>query len=225
MSSRMPGIEHCRRHKSNRSRPINFPKPNVSQQVMKKVVTFQSIVSTCSQNLQSFSQPFIDQLSLYLPKYYSTEKRVNTYSSDYNPSQDELDLMLPLETDETFFSLQRVMHRGQTICTEEYNNTKATTTNNHCIRSDRHKYYIVKKIIKCSKSGVINLICCELIRCTKLPLNRNVSITNTNFMYIHTFSKISSKLTKLSLTEFYEHATYATIGNTNYVFNIFNKHL
>ena len=28
MSSRMPGIEHCRSHKSNRSRPINFPKPN-----------------------------------------------------------------------------------------------------------------------------------------------------------------------------------------------------
>lgn len=188
---------------------------NVSQQVIKKMVTYQSIVSSCSSNLEHCSQRFLNTLSSYLPKLFSILPNCKMFASQFIPSDTESAL---LSSSEQFKEYQRITLNSQSICTKRYNTTKATSTINHCIRTIKGRFYIVQRIVELT-NGEILLLVNELLNPKKVCLRSNVQ-----FSYVFTFLKIST-LSKLPLSEFSELVTYTTVNHINYIFILFNKHL
>ena len=127
---------------------------------MKKCLTYQSVVSTYDNNTTgNFSQRFIKNLHSYLPKLCPTELKVT--SCDYIPTQEELSFFGTVDESETFLSLQRVRAKGQTICTKHYNDHKATSTNNHCIKTEKSKFFVITKILPVCPPKVGEFACLD----------------------------------------------------------------
>ena len=209
---------------------------NVSQQVANKILSLVSVISECSRSLAHRSQPFLEQFQTYFPKLASIvcrcENKVNSLATEYDPTEEELSLLQklgPIEEGETFESLKRVACRNQVLCTKDYNDTKAPTTINHCILTEKkNDFNLIIKIIRFTKSRRVILFCRKLLNCCKLPLYDTDLVSTRNnvyFPYIYTYSKESNNLNTLSLDEFSELATYVTFDNINYAFKIFNRHM
>ena len=162
---------------------------NVTQQVMRKCLTYQSVVSTCNNKNINFSQLFLKNLNSYLPKLSPIDFNVNSLALEYIPKADELALFGTVGDNETFSLLQRVCCKGQIICTIDYNQTKAKLTNNHCIKTEKNRYYVIEKIMRANQSGRICLLGCEFLNCKKLLLYpKDPFATNIHFSHILTFS-------------------------------------
>ena len=181
---------------------------NVPQQVLKKIINYQTIVSFTTVNNTDCSIEFINQVDDLMPK-----------------------LGLILHEDQSFSIVSknikepnRIRVSNQLICTKEYNDTRAVSTCNHCIRTTKGKFFIVKKIVQSDDTEIIyTLLCNEFLNCRKLSVYDDKDCTNFN--YIYTYSKISNNMCSINLNEFAELATYTEIMNINYIFIIFNKHI
>ena len=201
----------------------------VSQQVMNKFITYQSVVSACSNNLDSLSSDFRECLYFHLPKLSSSPPNFKSFEQPYHPSGQELSLLKPyVGHDDTFKSLQRFRCNGtlpgQLICTKSYNESKATSTNNHCIKTVNQKYFLISKIVQSTKSSKVFFFGHQLLKCEKVSLCPETKVSS-KFSYVSTFSKISPTLSVILPSDFLELSTYANINDKNYVFNIFNRHM
>lgn len=199
---------------------------NVPQQVMNKAIVFQSIHTQCCVNLAKRSKPFLTNLASYLPKLVqNVPVKTKSYESTFVPTQNELELLNAVPSD-TFVSLQRIRVEGKLICTREYNKTLATSTTNHCIKTVKNKYFIVDKIVQVNGTAMY-LLCFEFLQCKKLKLYPDEARQQSlEFFYINTYKKLSSTLTCLNASDIAEFSlsTYVTVSNTNYLFDIFNRH-
>lgn len=197
---------------------------NVSHQVMKKVMTFQSITSTCLNNMDKYSYPFMELLDTYIPKL-NMDKVINQKPRPYELSEEEKGLF---SSTSEYNTIDRIMYNNQMICTVKYNETKAIQTLNHCIKTMNQKYYIVKNILIHSDTQDTLLICSEFTNVNKVYVDPNVSIitpSTPKFSYINTYKRITPKLTKIKLSDFLQLCSYFTIDTTSYIIEIFNKHL
>ena len=194
---------------------------NVTQQVMKKFLTYQSIISSCRNNTSHMSEMFLKSLYNYMPKLCPNNTPIKVFQEVYKPIGAENKLL----GQGTFQSQKRIRIKEKIVCTRNYNQTAAKSTNNHCIKTEIGKYYIVEKIIKNDRNETY-LICNEFLNCQKLLLRTTErKLENLHFSYIKTFSKISTMTVKLKCSDFSELATYANVNGVNYLFDIFNKHL
>ncbi|KAI2795351.1 hypothetical protein BLOT_016853 [Blomia tropicalis] len=157
---------------------------NVPQQVLKKIINYQTIVSFTTVNNTDCSIEFINQVDDLMPK-----------------------LGLILHEDQSFSIVSknikepnRIRVSNQLICTKEYNDTRAVSTCNHCIRTTKGKFFIVKKIVQSDDTEKIyTLLCNEFLNCRKLSVYDDKDCTNFN--YIYTYSKISNNMCSINLNE------------------------
>ena len=191
---------------------------NIPQQVMLKMITFQSIISSCISKISSCSVPFLQSLYQYLPKICPIPKKTKTHLQPFKPNEQE---RLALNTtDEQLISQDRIRFNNFLICTREYNKNKAKTTINHCILSNKDKFYIVEKIAKNTNES--SLLCYEFLQVQQYPLKSPGSL---KFPHIFTFKKLSTALQKVEVKAVKELCTYAIINECNFIFKIFNKHI
>jgi hypothetical protein len=200
----------------------------VAEQVMKKMSTQQSVVSYCASKLDTCSQPFLRSLYRYMPKLCANASvKCKSFAASFVPTDEMLSLIRP-NSDETFRSLQRLRVNNELICTRSYNCNKATTTNNHCIKTVKNKYFIIINIVELIDNSTFStricLLCHELQFCQKVSLISEDS-KSPKFSYVSTYRCESTKLSLVELSQFANLATYCVVGDMNYVFDIFNRHL
>lgn len=159
---------------------------NVSQQVMKKCITYQSVVSSCTNSQHQYSKLFLERLHDYFPKISPLNNlKVRTGQTECTLTEQEALLLTPY-TQDSFKSCERIQCKGTIVCTKSYNETTAKSTLNHCIKSEKSTFFVVSKILKAD--GKVFFLCHEFLNVKKLPLYSYVDKANSNltfsYMYI-----------------------------------------
>lgn len=213
---------------------------HISQQVCNKFISRYEVMSICSRIITTCSTPFLERFNYYFPKMCSqllynaklkTEGFMIPKRAGAKPlTNDQVEILRNLKFDNTddFVSLERVLWKGETVCTEFYNLHKATKTINHClkikIKNDSFKYFLIIHIFKCESK--LLFVGKELQTSSKLNLyeKNNRKLSNLSFGYLRTYVTISNSFTKIDHNCFYELISYANINNKNYILEIFNRH-
>lgn len=138
---------------------------NVSQQVCKKIVNHQATVSFCSSNVHNCSIDFLGQMAELFPKLVP------------NGSIDEVSISSEVD---------KIRVNGTIICTKKYNQSKAKTTCNHCIKTFKNKFFLVSRIIRDGSQWKLD--CNELAKVKKYEIGNEPS---SSFNHVFTFSKVS----------------------------------
>lgn len=190
---------------------------NVAQQVAKKMIRFQSILSYCQDTEKQFSYAFQQKLNEYIPALRPTLPSILELKKPYALSEIEESVVPSFFKNKRIYCQERYNLKNNLICTYLYNNTKCKNTNNHTFESTSNNFYKIVKIL--SVEDKVCLLCNRLCKPEKLIKD------GFAFHYIYTFSKFSDTLEAVDIVNFKQLCTYVQIENKNYIYRLFNRHL
>lgn len=197
--------------------------------------------TTSSRFLETVEELFPNLIESSEPIFVSNvvhDEGLRTHATPYDTSSSEVKQFLQAILGDdwkegmSLLSLKRARWNHpdfgkQAICTKKYNQTIATTTNNHCIKvksGDNFKYYAISTILQDKDTKNIWVLGKEFLSVERISLL--VLDIPTEFDYISTFDKISEDLTVLKSNDFCDLSTYCEdVHGKNYLLDIFSRHM
>lgn len=200
----------------------------VNEQLMKKAITFQSIVVTFMTHFDQFTAPFKQVLLKFYPALLNSTNdsfnkfRESTQKHDLNEVEFSLlpiDLRQSMDT-RTVQKVDIIYQRNFYICSNKYNYRNAnamTTTDNQFIKTKSGKYCMVENIFKVGNDYF--MFCLEHLNVRKYPVYENLYSAHLKLSNV-----LSSKLLIVTLDEIECSFSRVFFNGTFYILDLFNKH-